>query len=291
MDIDTRCQVCWRLDEYGGHYFLKCKYVKECWRALDLEEERIRLTGLSSAMQVSAHVLSLSEENKLLIVGLIWSWWDARNKANAGEPRRTTEEVIYRARVVTQQLSNATTAEDMQMVRTCAPRWTPPPPDIWKINVDAACWAKEMDGAWGFVIRDHHGSAVLAGAGRLEVVCDALCAESHACIEALQVAADHGMQRVIVETDSQTLVKALQSDVMDWAPSGVLFREAKFIMATSFTSVEILYVLRSCNFVAHGLTRVGRRRDLGYPALWMNPLPALVNDLLMRELAESQVHE
>jgi len=163
MDIDTRCPVCWRLDEDGGHCFLKCKYVKECWWALNLEEERIMLTGLSSATQVSAHVLSLSEEKKLLVVGLLWSWWDARNKANAGEPRRTTEEVIYRARVVTQQLSNATTAEDMQMVRTCAPRWTPPPPDIWKINVDAACWAKEMDGAWGFVIRDHQGSAVLAG--------------------------------------------------------------------------------------------------------------------------------
>lgn len=108
--------------------------------------------------------------------------------------------------------------------------------------MDAACWAKEMDGAWGFVIRDHQGTQCcsLAGAGRLAVVCDALCAGSHACIEALQVAADHGMQRVIVETDSQSLVKALQSDVMDRAPSGVLFREAKFIMATLFTLVEVV---------------------------------------------------
>ncbi|RLN22769.1 hypothetical protein C2845_PM07G31160 [Panicum miliaceum] len=184
-----------------------------------MEEERIRLAGLSSAMQVSAHVLSLSEEKKLLIVELLWSWWDARNKANAGEPRRTTEEVIYRARKVTKQLPYATTAAGVQMARTCAPRWTPPPPDIWKINVDAACWAKEIDGAWGFVIRDHQGSVVLAGAGRLAVVCDALCAESHTCIEALQVVADHGMQRIIMKTDSQTLVKALQSDVMDRAPS------------------------------------------------------------------------
>jgi hypothetical protein len=115
----------------------------------------------------------------------------------------TTEEVICRDRTVTQQLPDATTVKGVQMARTCATRWTSPPPDTWKMNVDAACWAKEMDGAWGFVIRDHQGSAVLAGAGRLAVVCDALCAESHACIEALQVAADHGMQRVIVETASQ----------------------------------------------------------------------------------------
>ena len=30
MEIDTRCPVCWRLDEDGGHCFLRCKYVKEC---------------------------------------------------------------------------------------------------------------------------------------------------------------------------------------------------------------------------------------------------------------------
>jgi hypothetical protein len=41
MEIDTRCPVCWRLDENGGHCFLKCKYVKQCWRTLNLEEERI----------------------------------------------------------------------------------------------------------------------------------------------------------------------------------------------------------------------------------------------------------
>jgi hypothetical protein len=27
IDVDTRCTVCMRLDEDGGHYFLKCKFV------------------------------------------------------------------------------------------------------------------------------------------------------------------------------------------------------------------------------------------------------------------------
>jgi hypothetical protein len=35
-----------------------------------------------------------------LVVGLLWAWWDARNKANAGEQRRLTEEVLFRARSV-----------------------------------------------------------------------------------------------------------------------------------------------------------------------------------------------
>lgn len=37
MQVDTRCPVCFRLDEDGGHCFIKCKKVKEVWRKAQLE--------------------------------------------------------------------------------------------------------------------------------------------------------------------------------------------------------------------------------------------------------------
>ena len=52
MQIDTRCPVCGRLDEDGGHCFLKCKYVKHCWAALGLEHVRSRLLVANSANQM-----------------------------------------------------------------------------------------------------------------------------------------------------------------------------------------------------------------------------------------------
>jgi hypothetical protein len=160
MDIDTRCPVCWRLDEDGGHCFFKCKFAKECWRALNLEDARQVLSGLSSAKQVTEHVLSMPEEKKLLIVGLLWAWWDAHNKANVGEQRRSTDEIIYRARSVVHQEEEAVTEGVQANARGHAQRWISPPPDVWKINVDAAFWAEELAGAWGFVVRDN-ATAVL----------------------------------------------------------------------------------------------------------------------------------
>ena len=77
------------------------------------------------------------------------------------------------------------------------------------------------------------------------MVSDALCAETHACIAALQVAVIHGMQNIVVETDSKTLVKALQTCEYDLAPCGVLFREAKFISSTSFISSSVIHGYRS----------------------------------------------
>lgn len=40
MELDTKCVMCNRLDEDGGHLFLKCKLVKQLWRELNLEDVR-----------------------------------------------------------------------------------------------------------------------------------------------------------------------------------------------------------------------------------------------------------
>jgi ribonuclease HI len=112
------------------------------------------------------------------------------------------------------------------------------------------------------------------------VVRDALCPEAHACLAALQAAASQGMQHIILETDSQVLVKALQTNEHDLAQGGVLFREAKFTLATMFSSWSIVHVYRSGNSVAHSLARLGRDRDPDHPSVWVHPLPEFVNNLL-----------
>jgi len=100
MGIDTRCPVCWRLNEDGGHCFLKCKFVKKCWRALNLEQLRLVLIDLNSAKQVAIKILSLEEDKKLLVIDFLWVWWDARNKANAGAKIMSTEEIAYKVQTM-----------------------------------------------------------------------------------------------------------------------------------------------------------------------------------------------
>ena len=60
LDIDTRCLVCSRLDEDGGHCFLKCKFVKKCWQGLNLEDVRTQLLNLHSARDVVESILGLN---------------------------------------------------------------------------------------------------------------------------------------------------------------------------------------------------------------------------------------
>jgi hypothetical protein len=64
VDADTRCLVCWRLDEDGGHCFLTCKMVKRCWQSLNLEEARVQLSSLGSAAEVVNNILDIKEEER-----------------------------------------------------------------------------------------------------------------------------------------------------------------------------------------------------------------------------------
>jgi hypothetical protein len=79
MEIDTKCPVCWRLDEDGGHCFLKCKVVKKFWSHMNLEDTRIQLLSLNNAEEVVNHILSMNESDKLSVIGLLWAWWNAWN--------------------------------------------------------------------------------------------------------------------------------------------------------------------------------------------------------------------
>jgi ribonuclease HI len=103
------------------------------------------------------------------------------------------------------------------------------------------------------------------------VVTEALCAEAHACVAGLQAASDWGLQHIILETDSQVLVKALKTEDYDRAPGEVLFREAKFLMSTVFASSSVIYASRLCNSVAHELACLGRDRDPDHPLFGLIP--------------------
>ena len=94
MKVDTRCPLCWRLDEDGGHVFLKCKMVKPIWRQLQLEDIRTKLGECQDAMSVLEAMLNLNEAEKITTCCLMWMWWAERNKANSGNKFRNSQQVV-----------------------------------------------------------------------------------------------------------------------------------------------------------------------------------------------------
>jgi hypothetical protein len=142
------------------------------------------------------------------VIDFLWVWWDARNKANAGDKIMSTKEIVYKVQAM-QSFYNLHTHEKANKKQSGISCWSPPAVDILKINFDGAYSQREKKGAWGFVVRDHRGAIVMAGAGRINVLHDALRAEAQACLAVLYATIDQGISQILLETDSSILVVAL----------------------------------------------------------------------------------
>ena len=65
VDLDTRCPMCYRADEDGGHLFIKCKRVRAVWRSLLLEDVRLSLLDAATPLLVVESILALPKENQI----------------------------------------------------------------------------------------------------------------------------------------------------------------------------------------------------------------------------------
>jgi hypothetical protein len=173
MQVDTRCPLCFRLDEDGGHCFVKCKKVKHVWRRAQLEHIRLKLITCVNALDFIEEILKLPKEDKLKTCLLLWLWWHERNKANAGEVIKSTDDFLSSCDYHFRNIMKAKQEEKRPKQLLKRP-WSQPPPGILKINTDTAFQKTSRAGGWGFIIRDDQGTALAAGAGHLERVTDAL---------------------------------------------------------------------------------------------------------------------
>ena len=207
IDLDTRCPMCNRADEDGGHLFLKCKQVKPVWRSLLVEDIRLALLDAHNAMAVLEHILALTAERRDLVLTLLWDWWTTRNKMNAEEKTTSSAVVCHRIQRhvldFTQKVHPGffDQRSPVGVVKDVASKWVIPPVGRVKINFDAAFIESTREGSWGFVARTDTGQFVAAASGKLNNVKDALAAEAEACVAAVEGAAAIGLHRVILESD------------------------------------------------------------------------------------------
>jgi hypothetical protein len=285
VELDTRCVVCNRMFEDGGHLFLRCKEVKACWRALNIEDTRLQLCACPTPLELLSCAFSLPAETKLKVVALLWCWWRERNKVNHQEKRCSAEEfsflVMHHIGEWQEHMSNSSFAVSRQ-----PPRWNPPPTDVVKINTDGSFLASMNTGGWGAIARDHLGVPMFAACGFIPDAADALQAELTALIQAIPVAEQMGLCHVIFSTDCTELKQGIDTNSYDLSRLGPLFKHAKFLLRMAFVSCSVEYCPRACNSPAHKLAALGGVFSQGSPGLWFDDFPpdvmsSVTNDFLM----------
>jgi ribonuclease HI len=256
VNLDTKCPVCNRLDEDGGHVFLKCKKVKECWVQLGLSDTRCKLMDCNSAQAMLECLWTCEEEVQLKALVLMWEWWGARNKVNAGESIKRASEIIGNVERHLLDFSSLRPPPKPPKPPDTS-IWEKPKEDFMKVNFDGAFHEATGTGGWGFIIRNHRGEFVAAGAGRLSLLRDPLHAETLACIAAVKGAAAVGARKVIFESDCSNLVRVLRSEELDRSALWPSTMEARKKCAAEFQIFSFSFCRRACNSAAHELAKVG----------------------------------
>ncbi|RLM75575.1 hypothetical protein C2845_PM15G11800 [Panicum miliaceum] len=95
MEFDTKCVLCSRLTEDGGHLFFKCKHVRKIWESMQLEDQRRVLEGCCSSEEVTQQIMQMKEEIQMKAIVLLWHWWNERNRVREGDKRREAHDLVY----------------------------------------------------------------------------------------------------------------------------------------------------------------------------------------------------
>ncbi|MBA0692896.1 hypothetical protein Goari_010419 [Gossypium aridum] len=104
-------------------------------------------------------------------------------------------------------------------------------------------------------------------------VADAFVAEARACERALHFALDMGFRKVVLEGDSLTVIKKLNSIVADRSVLSPISQHIR-VLAGVFEEVTYNFVPREANKAAHELAMVGR--NLKLPYFWVEEAPSSV---------------
>lgn len=139
-------------------------------------------------------------------------------------------------------------------------------------------------GSCGFIIRNHLGESVLAGAPNISPVLDVLSTEM-ACLFALESAKRMAFSGVRWKRIPANCGRR-SCHMPDLAPGVVLFRSIREFLDDRFHCNKILNIPRSCNSSAHKIAKVALSWDLGQSSVWNEPLLEIVNVLVTRGVVE-----
>jgi hypothetical protein len=143
-----------------------------------LEDIWLSLLNVATSTLVIEQVLALPKEKGIQVFTMLWDWQTNRNKSNAGELPRSTEQVchiihkhmLFMPRVTGRE--SGTPREDN--VNHPKPVWLKPKENFTKVNFDAGNHKTTGEGSWGFVARTDEGEFIAAAAEKLRHLQDAL---------------------------------------------------------------------------------------------------------------------
>ena len=129
----------------------------------------------------------------------------------------------------------------------------------------------------GVVIRNLGGHVIGALSDRIFLPVTVDEVEALACIKAISFASDIGVENVVLEGDSKTIIQALNADSTCASSFGHIIKDIR-VLALDFASICFSHVKRQGNTVANSLAKLAKFSLC--PSFWTDGLPRDVHNFV-----------
>jgi ribonuclease HI len=277
IDPTAFCERCGAERESINHALIECTVAKIFWQQIK-QLTGAKLPHLHHATWASDLMRDevCNEKNRSIFIIGMYSLWTQRNRRRHGEAELPIVKTVQWCVDTAMDFWQICRPSRQAVAKRPAPSWSPPPEGWLKCNVDGAFYSGLGEGATGAVMRDVSGTFLGGRAAWYRHGLDALTMEALACRDGAVFAQEKGVQNLIIETDSQELLKLWGAGVHQRSRIAPIVRETRDI-TMHFSEFKLLYASRCCNRVAHTLAKqVSGDTRLGE---WQHA-PSCVVDLL-----------
>ncbi|KAK1312281.1 hypothetical protein QJS10_CPA07g00271 [Acorus calamus] len=199
------------------------------------------------------------------------AWGASRAMSSSSHDEYETDQENKNERMMRMMNIGSRDAEDFDQVT-----WKPPNPGWCNVNSAASLIPGRRAGL-GFLIRDQHSNFVAGAAFRVEILDDISILELKAADEGLNRAVELGFQRVLLESDSQTVVAWIQrKEKPSWKAIPILIHIA--VNVSKLEDFSISHIHREGNEPANLLAR--HNQIMGVMKIHPNNIPRMLQEVI-----------
>ena len=251
INTSNECPICSKELETTHHALLHCEFANLIWNFWSNEPQSIqrnKMTFHDSAMFILAHKPSHDLE---LFFTVAWAIWYNRNRVTHEDKCSSPSQVWQMAKSSIEDFNDAATIDlsTPRPIHTC--NWSPPPPGVFKINVDGASSDLERTSSIGAIIRDYKGDTIAALCKPLQAHFSAKLAEVLPMKQGILLAQELLLPRVMFESDAITMINAINDSTFG-TPFRHIIQDIIHTQA-SFEFCSFRHLNRAFNYAAMSL--------------------------------------
>ncbi|XP_048492142.1 uncharacterized protein LOC125493157 [Beta vulgaris subsp. vulgaris] len=266
-------------NETAAHAIFHCSRFDEIWTDSGCESLRDN-SGCDSMCDLVEKWKQLDSKVRVKGAFLMWCIWGDRNNKIFNGKSTPNRVLLNRTERLVEEASKYSMAiyQRQPLVSRSSRIWRPPPPDCWKINVDASLEVEGWVGL-GVIARNQLGEVRFAASRRVRAFWTPEIAEAKAIEMGVRMGRRFGLANVVVESDCLHVITRLQKTSFYLSDLDNVLSSI-FSSSSHFLSLVWSHVKRDGNFVAHHLAKLV---PFGVEQIWENHAPREVAPYLLMD--------